>query len=306
MVNLPRVIVIVGPTASGKTDLALALAKKYNGEIVSADSRQIYRELSVGTAKPAGEWVKGVCLVEGVPYHLVDSVDPTARYSVADFKRDALKIIQDIIQRGKVPFLVGGTGLYIASIVENLDIPSVPPNSKLRKSLELKSLSALQALIREFDPATAKVIDIDNPRRLIRALEVVLISGESFIAQQKKSSSFFEVLQIGLSWPKEILEARIKERLKMQLEQGFVEEVEVLWKKYGTAILPSLSSIGYQSLVSYLSGEINLAEALKLIFLQTRQYARRQMTWFKRDPRINWVVGGDQSAADDLVRTFLS
>jgi len=306
MEKLPKIVVILGPTASGKTDLALALAKKYNGEIVSADSRQIYRELSIGTAKPAGEWVKGVYLVEGVPCHLVDFVDPTAVYSLADFKRDALKIIKDIIQHGKLPLLVGGTGLYVAAIVDNLDIPDVPPNETIRRSLESRPLPELQALIQEIDPVTAKKIDLNNPRRLVRALEVALVSGESFAAWQKKSPPLFEVLLIGLSWPKLALEERIQKRLKTQMEQGFVEEVEILWKKYGLAVGSSLSSIGYKPFVSYLSGEINLAEALRIVFYQTRQYARRQMTWFKRDARINWITGADQAAADDLARDFLS
>ncbi|MBI5728724.1 MAG: tRNA (adenosine(37)-N6)-dimethylallyltransferase MiaA [Candidatus Magasanikbacteria bacterium] len=306
MEKLPKLVVIVGPTASAKTDLAIALAKKYNGEIVSADSRQIYRELSIGTAKPAGEWVEDKYLVAGVPYHLVDCVDPTTSYTLADFKRDALAAIQDIICRGKVPFLVGGTGLYIAAIVDNLDIPDVPPDADLRQSFEKLSLTELQKLIKERDPVTAAVIDRQNPRRLIRALEVATLSGESFRAQQTKSPALFQTLQIGLAWPKDILEARIEKRLKIQIEQGFVEEVQALWKKYGSAVVPSLTSIGYQPFVSYLSGEMNLPETLRLVWYQTRQYAKRQMTWFKRDSRIHWIAGADQSTADDLVKFFLA
>lgn len=305
MSSVPKLVVILGPTASGKTDLALVLAKKYNGEIVSADSRQIYRELSISTAKPIGTWVQGVYEVEGVPYHLVDCVDTTAAYTVADFKRDALKAIQAIRERGKIPFLVGGTGLYISSIVDNFDIPAVVPNEKLRQSLESRPLSELQFLIKELDPSTAQTIDMANPRRLVRALEVVLLSGESFVVQQKKAPPLFEILQIGISWPRALLEARIMERLKKQQEQGFVPEVARVWKNYASAAWPSLSSIGYQPLVSYLSGETTLSEALQLIAYQTRQYARRQMTWFKRDPRIHWLTGIDRAGAESLVQSFL-
>lgn len=305
MGTLPKIVVILGPTASGKTDLAIALAKKYNGEIISADSRQIYRELSIGTAKPAGEWRGGVYLTEGVPYHLVDCVDPTARYSAADFKRDALRAIRGIIQRGKTSFLVGGTGLYIAAVVDNFDIPDVPPNPALRRSLESRPLPELQALIRKLDPAAAEIIDTHNPRRLVRALEVALLSGESFAAQISKSPPLFEALQIGLSWPKEAMEERIKKRLEAQVEKGFAAEAAAVWKKYGPAVAPSLSSIGYQPLISYLSGETSLSEALRLIFFETRQYTRRQMTWFKRDARIHWIAGASEAAADEKVGTFL-
>lgn len=306
MGTLPKIVVILGPTASGKTDLAIALAKKYNGEIISADSRQIYREFSIGTAKPAGEWKGGVYLTEGVPYHLVDCVDPTARYSAADFKRDALRAIRGIIQRGKTPFLVGGTGLYIAAVIDNLGIPDVPPNTALRRSLESRSLAELQALIRALDPRAAGIIDTHNPRRLVRALEVALLSGKSFAAQISKSPPFFEALQIGLSWPKEALEERIKKRLEVQIEKGFAAEAAARWRKYGPAAAPSLSSIGYQPLISYLSGEVSFPEALRLIFFETRRYARRQMTWFKRDARIHWIAGAREAAAEERVKIFLS
>lgn len=282
------------------------LAKKYDGEIVSADSRQIYRELSIGTAKPVGGWVKGVYLVEGVPYHIVDCVDPTASYTLADFQRDATTAIQDIVSRGKTPFLVGGTGLYVSAIVDNLDIPAVLPDKDLRRSLEAMTLTSLQQLVKERDPATVATIDLDNKRRLVRALEVVTLSGESFKSQQTKSPALFDFLQIGLSWPKEILESRIEKRIEIQVQQGFVEEVKQVWKKYGSALLPSLTSIGYQVLSSYLLGEISLPEALTILKYQTRQYAKRQMTWFKKDARIHWVAGDDYGEASKLVGDFTS
>lgn len=303
---LPKLVVILGPTASGKTDLAITLAKKYNGEIVSADSRQIFRELSIGTAKPTGKWVGDRYMVEGVPHYLVNCVDPSDIFTLADFKREANVAIQDIIRRGKTPFLVGGTGLYISAIVDNLDIPNVAPNQDLRKNWEAMTTIELQNLIKKNDPKTATTIDLQNKRRLVRALEVATVSGKSFRAQQTKSPALFDILQIGILWPKEILESRIEERIKKQIEQGFLNEVEALWQKYGAALTPSFTSIGYGALIAYLTGEMNWPEALIIFKNQTRQYAKRQMTWFKRDGSVHWVAGGETKEAERLTGEFLS
>ena len=188
--GLSKIIVILGRTASGKTGLGLKLAKKFNGEIVSADSRQIYTKMQIGTAKPAGVWkkVKGqkMYLVQGIPHHLMDIVDPGEDFSVADYKTLAIKCIKDILSRKKLPIIVGGTGLYIQALVENLDIPQVGPNKELRKHLEKKKPSELAVLLKKIDPIAAKKIDLQNPRRVLRALEVFILSGESFFAQKTK------------------------------------------------------------------------------------------------------------------------
>ena len=309
MEKLPKIVVILGPTASGKTNLAISLAKKYNGEIISADSRQIYQKMDVGTAKPEGEWKKfrgkKVFVSDSVPYYLVDVADPGNNFTLADFKARALEHIADIISRGKLPFVVGGTGLYLWSILENLDIPQVAPNLKLRRSLEKKSLPELVTLLKETDPDSAEKIDLKNTRRVLRALEVFITTGESFFKQRTKSTPLFDVLKIGLIWPKEKLYARIEQRIDQQMKQGLEAEVQKLLKqKYGP-ILPSMSSLGYKQIAAYLRGETTLAQAVENFKRDTRRYAKRQMTWFKRDKDVIWLLPEEFKKADKLINDFL-
>lgn len=308
MENLPKIIAVIGPTASGKTDLGIFLAKKFNGEIVNFDSRQIYIKMDIGTAKPIGEWreIEGikVYVVEGVVHHLMDFVDPGMDYSLANFKVDAFRVIDDILSRGKLPILVGGTGLYFWGVIDNLDLTKTEPNKELRSELESKTSAELVEMLKEKDPESATLIDLKNPRRVLRALEVVLSTGESFVSRQGKSDPHYNVLQIGLSWPREELNTRIDQRSEQQIRDGLVEETQKLAKEYSWK-LPSMSGIGYRQVGYFLRGEMTLPEAIEVLKRDTRHYAKRQMTWFKRDKRIVWITGPNKVRAEELAREFL-
>lgn len=302
--KLPKIIVILGPTASGKTDLSLALAKKFHGEIVSADSRQIYKKMNIGTAKPAGEWAKKIYIVQGTPHHLVDIVDPDKDFSLADYKLLAGQAIKDILSRNKLPIIVGGTGLYIQALVENLDIPAVAPDSDLRKKLEKKSQEELVKMIKELDPESARKIDLKNPRRVLRALEVFISTGQSFFKQRTKSKPIYKVLQIGIDLPREELYKRINARVDKQIQEGLVEETRVLASKYDWN-LPSMSGIGYKQVGFYLRREMSLSEAIDILKRDTRRYSKRQMTWFKRDKKIIWIKNTDLALVEKKIEDFL-
>lgn len=302
---LPKIVVILGPTASGKTDLGLILAKQFNGEIISADSRQVYKKMDIGTAKPEGKWVENSYIVDSIPHHLMDIVEPDQDFSLADFKNKANEIIKDILKRGKLPIIVGGTGLYIWSIVDNLDIPSVAPNIELRKELEKKSLSELVLMLKEKDPNSAKLIDLNNPRRVLRALEVVMSSGQSFFEQRTKSDPLYDVLQIGIETNKEELENRIDSRIDKQISSGLVEETKNLAKLGFGWRLPSMSGIGYKQIGYFLRGEIDLGAAVGMLKRDTKRYAKRQATWFKRDKRIKWIKNTDLALAKSVLEDFL-
>ena len=285
-----KLIVILGPTASGKSDLAIKLAKQFNGEIVSADSRQVYQEMDIGTGKAS------------FPHFLIDIVKPNQEFTLAQYKKRAIKIIQDIQKRGKLPFLVGGTGLYIQAIVDNLQIPKVKPNKKLRNKLEKSTNQELFKQIKKLDPLTAAIIDPHNKRRLIRALEVCLTTTKPFSEQRKKGQPLFDVCQIGLKLDKKTLEKRINQRVDKMFKAGLVEEVKKLAQKYSFK-LPAMSGIGYQEIGQYLQGEITLGKAKELIKQHSWQYARRQLSWFKRDKRINWA--SNYQEAQKAITDFL-
>jgi len=303
-------IVILGPTASGKSELALNLAKKYNGEIINADSRQIYKEMAIGTGSPILESDNQIlrsnkikCFtVEKIPYYLFHFVNPKKQYSVAEYKRSAIKIIRDIHKRRKLPILVGGTGLYIRSIVDNLNIPKAPPDNKIRIALERKSPERLFAILNKVDPNSALIIGPCNKRKLIRALEVYKITGKPFSSQQIKGKPLFDVLQIGIKTDREELCRKIDRRIDKMIKSGLIKETQDLIRKYSCK-LPAMTGIGYKEIGQYLSGELPLLEAVQRIKFRTHQYARRQMTWFKRDERINWIDGIKN--AKSLVSSFI-
>lgn len=288
----PKLIVILGSTATGKTGLAIRLAKQFNGEIVSADSRQIYKEMAIGTAKPTKKETKAV------PHHLVDFVSLNEDFSVAIYKNKALKAIEKIYKKGKVPFLVGGTGLYIKSIIDNIDFPKVKPNKKLRKELEKKEVKELFIIYKKLDPQGAKLIDKNNKRRLIRAIEVSKLTRKPFWAQRKKLIPLFEVLQIGIKLPKKELEKRISKRTDKMFKLGLEKEVKKLKRKYIKS--PLLQTIGYAEWFQY-ENKKKIKEAVKL---HTLQFTRRQMTWFKKDKRIIWIK--NYSQAKSLIKSFLN
>jgi tRNA dimethylallyltransferase len=294
---LNKLIIILGPTASGKSDLAIKLAKKFDGEIVSADSRQIYQEMNIGTAKVTKKEMAGI------PHYLIDIIEPNQEFTLAQFKKKAVKIIKDIQKRDKLPFLVGGTGLYIQTIVDNLQIPEVKPDKKLRAKLEKQTNQELYKQLKKLDPQALKIIDANNERRMIRALEVCLTTKKPFSQQREKGQPLFDILQIGLKPDKETLDEKISQRTDEMIKAGLIEEVKKLAKKY-TPDLPSMSGIGYQEIIQYLNGKITLEQAKKLIKTHTRQYARRQMTWFRRDQRIYWIENYFQ--AKNLIKDFLN
>ena len=284
-----RIIAIIGPTASGKTAFSLKLALEIDGEIISADSRQIYRTMDLGTDKISAT------IQEKIRHYMIDIRDPDRAYSLADFQRESRRIIEDIHQRHKIPLLVGGTGLYISAIVQNYQLPEAPPNPGLRQELEAElekeGAEALHAMLAELDPLAASKIHPNNHRYLIRALEINLATKKP-VSQATKQECPYEVFQIGIDWPNEVLFERINGRVEEQMERGLLEETQWLFERYDKN-LPSMTGLGYKQLIQYLERELTLDEAVELIKSETRNYARRQKTWFKRDPSIYWVEGAE-------------
>jgi len=292
----PKLIVILGPTASGKSDLAVKIAKKFNGEIVSADSRQVYKGMDIGSGKITKKEMKGV------PHYLLDVASPKRRFTVAQYKKLALQAIKKIHQKNKVPILCGGTGFYIQAVVDGIIIPAVPPDQKLRAKLEKLSTFQLYQKLKKLDPKRAKTIEKDNRRRLIRALEIVLKTGQPVPPLKRKI--LFDVLIIGLKKSPTELKRLIKKRLLKRLKQGMVREVKRL-KKAGLS-WPRLDEFGleYRWLARYLQKKVTYSEMIQKIQKESEQYAKRQMTWFKRDHRIHWIK--NQKQAEQLLRKFLS
>ncbi len=306
--GLPKLIAIVGPTASGKTDLALSLAKKFKGEIISADSRQFYRGTEIGSDIPKGKWkrVKGeggrVYVVKGVPHHLMAFLPPSRAFTAAEFKDAVVRIAREIAGRGHVPFLVGGTGLYIKAVVDNFAIPAVPPNPAFRKRMEAKTTGMLAAMLERRDPAYARRIPKNNRRYLIRALEVIDATGRPFSAEQGKGEPIFDVLQLGIRRPRADVYRRIDARVDAMMKKGLLGEAKRLGKRYGWSV-PAMTGLGHRQLGMFLRGETSLEQAVALIKRDTRHYAKRQSTWFRRDPRIRWVKNGEDAVS--RVKNFL-
>ncbi len=264
--------------------------------------------MNIGTAKPVAAHLRPLSAcepldVEGVSHWGIDLVDPDQEYSVAEFKSYAEEKIADILRRKKLPILVGGTGLWVSAVVDNLEIPEVPPNPALRAELEKKSLEDLVREYEKVDPRGAEIIDRDNPRRLIRALEVTKSAGTPFSELQRKGEPKYEALQIGLDVPRAELNRRIEARVDAMIERGLVDEVRHLKEKYGGSV-PSMSGIGYRQLCQFLDGAMSLPDAVEETKKATRQYAKRQGTWFKRDSRIRWVATND--AALPIVARFIT
>jgi len=294
-----KLIVILGPTASGKSDLAVKLAKKYHGEIISADSRQVYKGLNIGSGKITKKQMMGI------PHHLLDIASPKRKFTVAHFQKLALQTIKKIHKKDKVAFLVGGTGFYIQSIVDGIVIPDVGPDWNLRKKLEKKSVAELFVMLKKLDPVRAKSIDAKNPRRLIRALEIIITTGSP--VPKLRSSVFsamghFDILQLGIKKSSEELKKAIQKRLQRRLT-GMIAEVKKLhknglsWKR--------LEELGleYRYTAQYLQENISQQEMLDKIQIESEHFAKRQMTWFKRDKRIHWIRS--QKEAEKMIKSFL-
>jgi len=315
---LNKLIVILGPTASGKSELALRLAEKFDGEIVNADSRQIYEEMLIATGSPMQiENVKikmkndnvkfkniffKLAIINGIPHHLFHFIKPDQKFSVAKYKDLAINIIRDIHNRNKIPILVGGTGLYISSVVDNLEIPKAAPNEKIRNKLEKHTEKYLFNKLRKIDPKSANIIGGNNKRKIIRALEVFELTGKPFSAQQIKGEPLFNTLQIGIKTDNKKLYEKIDKRVDEMIKLGLIEETKKLSRKYSFD-LPAMSGIGYFEINKHLKNETGLDEAVQKIKFRTHHYARRQMTWFKRDEGIWWV--GNYKEAERMVKSFL-
>jgi len=284
--KLPLVL-IIGPTAVGKTEISIQLAERLNGEIVSADSRLFYRGMDIGTAKPSPKEQARV------PHHLIDIANPDEILSLAVFQQKAKEIIGDIHTRNKLPFLVGGTGQYVRAVTQGWIPPEVKPNEALRSELEQQKeengIHWLHARLEKLDPKAAVKIDPRNYRRTIRALEVIQTTGKKFSEQRGLSESPYHLITIGLTRPREELYQRVDQRIEMMFENGFVDEVNKLLVQGYSPSLPTMSAIGYRDCVSVIKGELTEEQAKVQIRRATRVYVRRQANWFKEsDPNIHW------------------
>jgi len=279
---MKKLIVIVGSTASGKSELAIRLAKKFNGEIISADSRQVYRELDIGTAKVTKKEM------QGVPHHLLSVVSPKSRYTVAQYQEAATKAITAVLKRKRVPILVGGSPFYIYAVADGMIFPQIKPNQKLRKNLEKRTTGELFSRLKALDPERAKAIEQKNKRRLIRALEIVL-STDKPVPKRKKIPLPYSILFLGVSRPPDDLKKRIKKRFLSMLKHGFLSEIKAL-RKQGMS-WKRIESFGleYCEGAQYLQGKISKQEMTEKAIRATQDFARRQMVWFKKDQRIHWI-----------------
>ncbi|MEK7587135.1 MAG: tRNA (adenosine(37)-N6)-dimethylallyltransferase MiaA [Patescibacteria group bacterium] len=302
----PKVLVIVGPTASGKSGLAIRLAKRFNGEVISADSRQVYRGLEIGSGRLE------VREMRGIKHHLLGIVSPKKVFSVSDFQKLATKKIEEILKRGssrhgrgKLPIICGGTGFYIQSIVDGIILPEVKPNLKLRKELEKLSVKELFEKLKVLDPARAKNIDANNPRRLIRAIEIATKLGKVPKLQHTKNyrgdtSVRVDFIQIGIKVTDEILRKKINQRLARWFKQGLLNEVKKLRKQKISFKRIKEFGLEYFYVAEFLEGKISKQEMIMKSQTAIYQYAKRQMTWFKRDKRINWIPAGKSAIVDAL------
>lgn len=300
--NSIKVISIVGPTASGKTKLAVKLAQRFNGEIVSADSMQIYKGMQIATAKPT------VAETEGIKHHLIDFVSPDEIYSVAMFIKDASRCIADINSRGKLPFIVGGTGLYVDSLLNNITFSEEQRDEKisleLYKIYEEQGIDKLLEMLSEFDIDSANRLKAErNPKRIIRAIEFYKTTGITITEQNEKSKlvkSPYNPIKIGINFKdREKLYERINKRVDLMLENGLLDEAkDVLSNKLS---FTSVKAIGYKELKPYFNGEKTLDECVEKLKMETRRYAKRQITWFKRDLDINWLYADEYNSFEELL-----
>lgn len=310
--NKSKILVIVGPTSSGKSDLAVKIAKKFDGEIISADSRQVYRRLNIGTGKITKKEM------EGVPHHLIDIADPKKMYTAADFKDCGEKAIKDIISRGKIPIIAGGTGFYVQTLIDNVVLPPVPPNKELRRRLENKSVEQILSILSKLDPDRAQNIDQKNKRRLIRAIEIAETLGK--VPKQKSRKSEYKILQIGIKTDDKKLKEKITTRLLARLpvrqaglpageagiSRDMVAEAEKLHEKGLSWKRMEELGLEYRYLAKYLKGEMSKTEMITKLESEIWKYAKRQKTWFKKDKRINWFLLSETKKIESAISKFLT
>ncbi|MBZ2173801.1 tRNA (adenosine(37)-N6)-dimethylallyltransferase MiaA [Schnuerera sp. xch1] len=302
MGNKKNLLVIVGPTATGKTSISIDVAKKINGEIVSADSMQIYKFMDIGTAKVS------LSEMDDVPHYLIDIVYPDEDFSVADYKHYAEEYINKIDKSGHIPIVVGGTGLYINSLVYELKFTKVESNENFRKKYNrIANIHGNQYLydkLYKIDPISCKKININDKKRIIRALEIYHETGKpmsSFNKNFRKETDKYNLVMFGLTTDRSILYSRINKRVDSMIEGGLIKEVQKLMDMGYHKDLKSMKAIGYKEIISYLEGEVELAEAIRLLKRNTRRYAKRQLTWFRRDDRIKWIDTSKFSYTGEIV-----
>ena len=298
-----KIVVICGPTASGKTALSIALAKAFDGEVVSADSMQIYRRMDIGTAKPTREEM------DGVPHHMLDVAQPGEAYSVSRYVEEATACVEDILARGKLPIVCGGTGLYIDGLIRGTDYQPAGTDNGIREQLEgeweAQGAEEMMARLAAVDPDSAARLHLSDKRRILRALEVYLATGETITVHNARTKAIpprYEAVMIGLNTePRQILYDRIDRRVGVMLEQGLLQEVQSLLED-GLLEGTAAQAIGYKELLAYFRGEMTLETAADLIRQKSRNYAKRQLTWFRRDARVKWIVYNAPEAAQAVLQ----
>ena len=303
-----KIICVVGPTASGKTALAIKIAKELSGEVISGDSMQIYKGMDIGTAKPTEEEMAGI------PHHMLSIADPAESYSVARYVQEASVIADDIISRGKVPIVAGGTGLYIDSLVAGREFAPLEEDTRLRKELfalyEREGAGAVHKILSELDPVRASQIHENNIKRVIRAIEVCKLTGGTITdhdEETKKTSPRYDAAYVGILYPdREKLYERINLRVDMMIEAGLLDEVKNLLDSGISRDSTAMQAIGYKELSAYFAGEEDLSSAVEKIKGASRRYAKRQMTWFKRNESVRWISPGSQQNFSDLLQYLIN
>ena len=287
--NKPKVIVICGPTASGKTKLSIELAKKINGEIISSDSMQIYKDMDIGTAKPTIEEM------QGIKHYLIDFVLPDQRYSVAEFKKDAIRAIEEVLKKGKVPIVVGGTGLYVDSLIYGIDYSEIKLDEDYRKELEEIAdnggLEKLFNIATQIDPEAMKKISVNDKKRIIRILEIYKATGMNKTSQEiesKKNGIPYDYYIFAINMERQKLYDRINLRVDLMIKNGLIEEVNNILKKYNK-FPTAMQGLGYKEVVAYLKNECSKEEMIEKIKMETRRYAKRQLTWFRKNKETIWI-----------------
>lgn len=285
-----KVIVICGPTASGKTKLGIELAKKINGEIISSDSMQIYKDMNIGTAKPTLEEM------QGIKHYLLDFVSPDERYSVANFKKDAKIAIKQIIDNGKTPIIVGGTGLYVDSLIYEIEYNQIELDEKYRNELEniakKDGLNKLYEEAKRIDPNAVEKISPNDKKRIIRVLEIFHATGKTKTEQEieSKKEPEYDYRVFAINWDRQKLYDRINQRVDQMIEQGLIEEVKQILAKYNK-FPTAMQGLGYKEVVEYIEGKYSKEEMIEKIKMETRRYAKRQMTWFRKNKQTIWIDG---------------